>query len=57
MFCDFTIFKSEDLYSSFLGAGLVDFAYSAGSFLGRRDCLVKLECFRFFSFEDISFFA
>lgn len=39
--------KPEDLPSPPLGAGLADLALPTGSPLGRRDCLVKLECFRF----------
>lgn len=45
--CDPTTPKPEDLPSPPLGAGLADLAPPAGSPLGRRDCLVKLECFRF----------
>ncbi|XP_054443558.1 carboxyl-terminal PDZ ligand of neuronal nitric oxide synthase protein isoform X2 [Pteronotus mesoamericanus] len=45
--CDPTTPKPEDLPSSPLGGGLADLAPPAGSPLGRRDCLVKLECFRF----------
>ncbi|MXQ97994.1 hypothetical protein E5288_WYG002895 [Bos mutus] len=50
--CDPTTPKPEDLHSPPLGAGLADFAHPAGSPLGRRDCLVKLECFRFLPPED-----
>ncbi|XP_076794050.1 carboxyl-terminal PDZ ligand of neuronal nitric oxide synthase protein isoform X1 [Arvicanthis niloticus] len=50
--CESTTPKPEDLHSPLLGAGLADFAHSAGSPLGRRDCLVKLECFRFLPPED-----
>lgn len=45
--CDPTTPKPEDLPSPPLGAGLADLAPPAGSPLGRHDCLVKLECFRF----------
>lgn len=45
--CDPTTPKPEDLPSPPLGAGLADLAPPAGSPLGRQDCLVKLECFRF----------
>ena len=47
MLCDPTTPKPEDLPSPPLGGGLADLAPPAGSPLGRRDCLVKLECFRF----------
>ncbi|CAO2638274.1 Carboxyl-terminal PDZ ligand of neuronal nitric oxide synthase protein [Lemmus lemmus] len=50
--CEPTTPKPEDLHSPLLGAGLADFAHPAGSPLGRRDCLVKLECFRFLPSED-----
>ncbi|XP_040143247.2 carboxyl-terminal PDZ ligand of neuronal nitric oxide synthase protein isoform X1 [Ictidomys tridecemlineatus] len=50
--CDPMTPKPEDLHSPPLGAGLADFAHPAGSPLGRRDCLVKLECFRFLPPED-----
>ncbi|KAB0359018.1 hypothetical protein FD754_003174 [Muntiacus muntjak] len=50
--CDPTTPKPEDLHSPPLGAGLADFAHPVGSPLGRRDCLVKLECFRFLPPED-----
>nr|XP_042114491.1 carboxyl-terminal PDZ ligand of neuronal nitric oxide synthase protein isoform X4 [Peromyscus maniculatus bairdii] len=50
--CEPTTPKPEDLHSPLLGAGLADFAHPAGSPLGRRDCLVKLECFRFLPPED-----
>lgn len=45
--CDPTTPKPEDLHSPPPGAGLTDLAPPTGSPLGRRDCLVKLECFRF----------
>ncbi|XP_069856290.1 carboxyl-terminal PDZ ligand of neuronal nitric oxide synthase protein isoform X4 [Dipodomys merriami] len=51
--CDPTTPKPEDLHSPPLGSGLADFAHPVGSPLGRRDCLVKLECFRFLPPEDI----
>ncbi|KAF5920257.1 hypothetical protein HPG69_010661 [Diceros bicornis minor] len=50
--CDPTTPKPEELRSPPLGAGLADFAHPTGSPLGRRDCLVKLECFRFLPPED-----
>ncbi|XP_007458481.1 PREDICTED: uncharacterized protein C1orf226 homolog isoform X1 [Lipotes vexillifer] len=50
--CDPTTPKPEDLHSPPLGTGLADFAHPVGSPLGRRDCLVKLECFRFLPPED-----
>nr|ADE96994.2 nitric oxide synthase 1 adaptor protein isoform c [Rattus norvegicus] len=50
--CESTTPKPEDLHSPLLGAGLADFAHPVGSPLGRRDCLVKLECFRFLPAED-----
>ena len=50
--CDPTTPKPEDLHSPPLGAGLADFAHPVGSPLGRRDCLVKLECFSFLPPED-----
>lgn len=50
--CESTTPKPEDLHSPLLGAGLADFAHPAGSPLGRHDCLVKLECFRFLPPED-----
>lgn len=53
MLCDPTTPKPQDLHSPPpLGAGLADFAPPVGSPLGRRDCLVKLECFRFLPSED-----
>ncbi|XP_077934553.1 carboxyl-terminal PDZ ligand of neuronal nitric oxide synthase protein isoform X3 [Halichoerus grypus] len=45
--CDPTTPQPEDLPSPPPGAGLAELAHPAGSPLGRRDCLVKLECFRF----------
>ncbi|XP_044530796.1 carboxyl-terminal PDZ ligand of neuronal nitric oxide synthase protein-like [Gracilinanus agilis] len=45
--CDPTTPKPEDLHLPPLGPSSADFAHSVGSPLGRRDCLVKLECFRF----------
>lgn len=51
--CDPMTPKPQDLHSSQpLGAGLADFAPPTGSPLGRHDCLVKLECFRFLPSED-----
>ncbi|XP_042832988.1 carboxyl-terminal PDZ ligand of neuronal nitric oxide synthase protein isoform X3 [Panthera tigris] len=45
--CDPTTPQPEDLPSPPPGAGLAELAHPAGSPLGRRDRLVKLECFRF----------
>lgn len=47
MLCDPTTPQPEDLPSPPPGAGLAELAHPAGSPLGRRDRLVKLECFRF----------
>ncbi|XP_068950749.1 carboxyl-terminal PDZ ligand of neuronal nitric oxide synthase protein isoform X3 [Petaurus breviceps papuanus] len=50
--CDPTTPKPEDLHLPPLGPSSSDFAHSVGSPLGRHDCLVKLECFRFLPPSD-----
>lgn len=65
VFCDFMIFKLEDLYLLLLGVGLVDFVYFVGSFLvdyGMFENLnivfilkFQVSCFFFYLFKFVVF--